>query len=106
MDIYANVPLSFAKAALGGDIKIATVDGDVMYTVKPGTQTDTRVRFKGKGVPSVRNSQMRGDMYVTLIVQVPTSLTREQKELLEAFDRTFGTDPNGGETKKKKGKLF
>ncbi len=107
MDIYANVPLSFAKAALGGEIKIPTVDGDIMYTVKAGTQTDTRVRFKGKGVPSVRNSQMRGDMYVTLIVQVPNSLTKEQKELLEAFDRTFSSPDGGNDSgSKKKSKLF
>ncbi len=107
MDIYSNVPISFAKAALGGEIKINTVDGDIMYNVAPGTQTDTRVRFKGKGVPSLRNSQTRGDMYVTLIVQVPNSLTKEQRELLEAFDRTFGPSPDGtaaaGTKTKKKG---
>ena len=54
MDIYSTVPMSYAQAALGGDIKINTVDGDIIYTVKPGTQTDTKVRFKGKGVPSLQ----------------------------------------------------
>lgn len=85
-DIYSTAPISFAKAALGGDVRISTVDGDVIYTVKPGTQTDTKVRLKGKGVPTLRNKSVRGDHYVTLVVQVPTKLTSEQKELLEKFD--------------------
>ncbi len=102
MDLYANVPLPFTKAALGGDIRINTIDGDVMYTVSPGTQTDTRVRFRGKGVPSVRSSSTRGDFYVTFIVQVPTKLTKEQKELLEAFDRTMADVPNAGDSGKNK----
>ena len=55
MHIFSTVPISFAQAALGGDIKIKTVDGDVIYNVKPGTKTDTKVRLKGKGVPSLRN---------------------------------------------------
>ena len=56
------------RAALGGDVKISTVDGDVRYTVKPGTQTDTKIRLKGKGVPSLRNSNVRGDHYVTCLL--------------------------------------
>ena len=54
MDIYSTAPISYAQAALGGDVMIDTVDGKVVYSVKPGTQTDTRVRLKGKGVPSLR----------------------------------------------------
>lgn len=110
MDIYSTAPITFAQAALGGDVKINTVDGDVMYTVKPGTQTDTRVRLRGKGVSSLRNKSVRGDHYVTLVVQVPTKLTGEQKDLLEAFDRSMrgekGGVTNGGTeegTHKKKG---
>ena len=53
--IFSTVPISFAQAALGADIRVATVDGDVIYTVRPGTKTDTKVRLKGKGVPSLRN---------------------------------------------------
>ena len=60
-----------------------------MYTVKPGTQTDTRVRLRGKGVPTTRNKQVRGDHYVTLVVQVPTKMNAEQKELLKAFDQAM-----------------
>ncbi len=89
-NIYSTAPISFVQAALGGDIRISTVDGDVIYTVKPGTQTDTRIRLKGKGVPSLRNSNMRGDHYVTLIVQTPTGLNAEAKEALRAFDAACG----------------
>jgi len=90
MNIYSEVPISFAQAALGGDIRISTVDGDIVYTVKPGTQTGSKVRFKGKGVPSLRNKNQRGDHYVTLNVQVPTKLSEEAKEALRAFDAASG----------------
>ena len=59
--IYSTVPISFARAALGGPIRIKTVDGEVEYDVRPGTQTDTKVRLKGKGVPSLRSRSVRGD---------------------------------------------
>ena len=110
-DIYSTVPITFTTAALGGDIHIKTIDGEVIYTVKPGTQTDTRVRLRGKGVPSLRNKQIRGDHYVTLVVEVPEKMTAEQKEALKAFqtvmygeekesqETTAHTDPKG----KKKG---
>ena len=52
MNIFSTAPITFAQAALGGEMRINTVDGEVSYEVKPGTQTDTRIRLKGKGVPS------------------------------------------------------
>ena len=55
MNIYSTAPITYAQAALGGEVKLNTVDGEVLYEVKPGTQTDTRIRLKGKGVPSLRN---------------------------------------------------
>ena len=82
-NIYSTVPVSFAVAALGGEVVIDTVDGKVIYD---GTQTDTRVRLKGKGVPSLRNKDLRGDHYVTLVVQTPEHLSAEAKELLRKFD--------------------
>ena len=85
-DVYSTAPISFVQAALGGDVRISTVDGDVLYNVKAGTQTDTKVRLKGKGIPTLRNKQIRGDHYVTLVIQVPTKLSSEQKELLQKFD--------------------
>lgn len=104
MDVFSTVPISFARAALGGTIRIATVDGQVEYEVKPGTQTDTKVRLRGKGIPSLRNKNMRGDHYVTLVVQVPTSLNAEQREALRHFDNVMnGIDDDPEPTKKKKG---
>lgn len=114
-NIYSTVPVSFAVAALGGEVLIDTVDGRVIYDVKAGTQTDTRVRLKGKGVPSLRNREVRGDHYVTLVVQVPDKLSHEAKELLRQFDEQSGdtlnaakrasgekqTEPSGKEKKKK-----
>ena len=85
-NIYSTVPVSFAVAALGGEVVIDTVDGKVIYDVKAGTQTDTRVRLKGKGVPSLRNKDLRGDHDVTLVVQTPEHLSAEAKELLRKFD--------------------
>lgn len=90
MNIYSTAPISFAQAALGGEIRISTIDGDVLYNVKAGTQTDTRIRLKGKGVPSLRNKNVRGDQYVTLVVQVPTNLSSEAKEALRRYDEACG----------------
>lgn len=109
--IFSTVPISFAQAALGGDVKIPTVDGDVIFTVKPGTKTDTKVRLKGKGVPSLRNSQVRGDHYVTLVIQTPEHLSAEAKEALRRFDELTGNtlhqnDPEPEKTEKKKKKGF
>lgn len=93
-NIYSTVPLSFAVAALGGKVVIDTVDGKVVCDVKPGTQTDTKVRLKGKGVPTLRNKEVRGDHYVTLVVQVPDKLSHEAKELLKKFDAECGDTLN------------
>lgn len=118
MNIFSTVPVSFPVAALGGEIIIDTVDGKVIYEVKPGTQTDTRVRLKGKGVPSLRNKEIRGDQYVTLVVQVPDKLSHEAKDLLAKFDAanddslnaakryTDSKSSNTGGGGKKKKKIF
>ncbi len=109
VNIYSTARISYAQAVLGGDIRIATVDGDVIYEVKPGTQSDTRIRLKGKGVPSLRNKNSRGDQYVTLIVDVPTTLSADAKEALRAFDALAGNtlargaDESKSEKHKKKG---
>lgn len=103
MNIYSTVPMTFAQAALGGDIRISTVDGDIVYTVKPGTQTDTKVRFKGKGVPSLRNKNVRGDHYVTLVIQVPTRLNEAAKQALREFDLETGNSLNQADSGDKRG---
>lgn len=109
-NIFSTVPISFAVTALGGDVVVDTVDGKVIYEVKPGTQTDTKVRLKGKGVPSLRNKEVRGDHYVTLVVETPEKLSGEAKELLKQFDALTGDSLNAAknidgekqETRKKK----
>ena len=115
-NIFSTVPISFAVAALGGEVVIDTVDGKVIYDVKAGTQTDTKVRLKGKGVPTLRNKDVRGDHYVTLVIETPDKLSHEAKELLRKFDEVSGDslnaaknivkddeDKNEGKEKKKKG---
>jgi molecular chaperone DnaJ len=94
MDIFSNVDITFAQAALGCDLRVSTVDGDVIYTVKPGTQSGMRVRLKGKGVPSVRNKTVRGDHYVTLTVRTPSKLSEEAKRLMKEFDAATGNSLN------------
>jgi len=88
-NLYSTAPISFVQAALGGDVRISTIDGDVLFPIKAGTQTDTKIRLKGKGVPSLRNKNLRGDQYVTLVVQVPEKLSAAQREALMAFDKTM-----------------
>ncbi len=104
MHIFSTAPISFAQAALGAEVKIKTVDGEVLYNVKPGTKTDTKVRLRGKGVPSVRNSQVRGDHYVTLVIQTPEKLSSEAKEALRRFDELTGNTLNIPEENKTKPK--
>ena len=112
MHIFSTAPISFAQAALGGDVRIKTVDGDVLYTVAPGTKTDTKVRIRGNGVTSLRDKKVRGDHYVTLVVQTPENLSSEAKELLRKFDEVTGNSLNqakeadGEKTEKKKKKGF
>ena len=98
--IYSTEPISFTQAALGGKIQIPTVDGPYEYTIKPGTQTDTRIRLKGKGVPMVRNKNVRGDHYVTLVVQVPEHLNGEQRAALQKFQEAMGEVPKKEEAHK------
>lgn len=87
-DLFSTEPISFTQAALGSTIQINTIDGPMEYKIKAGTQTDTKVKLKGKGVPTLRNKSVRGDHYVTLVVQVPDNLTEEQKNILNQYDQT------------------
>ena len=96
-NIFSTVPISFAIAALGGEVIVDTVDGKVAYDVKPGTQTDTKVRLKGKGVPTIGNPDVRGDHYITLLVQTPERLSSEAKEALRKFDELTGDSLHAAE---------
>lgn len=88
-DIYMDRHISMAKAALGTEIKVPTVDGDVVYTVPSGTQPGTMFRLKGKGVPKI-NSHLRGDQYINIIVDVPKHMDENQKEILRSFLEASG----------------
>ena len=96
-NIFSEVPVSYAVATLGGSVIIDTVDGKVIYDVKAGTKTDTRVRLKGKGVPTLRDKNIRGDHYVTLVVEVPEKLSKEAKDLLRKFDELTGDSLHAAE---------
>jgi molecular chaperone DnaJ len=97
-DIYIDRHLSFAKATLGCELKVPTVDGEVKYDVPAGTQPGTVFRLKGKGVPRV-NSTGRGDQYVNIIVDIPKSLNDKQKEALRMFMEASG-ESHGDDGKK------
>lgn len=83
--IYCEMPVSFTQAALGAELEVPTLDGKVRYTIPEGTQTGTTFRLKGKGIYFV-GSKNRGDQFVTVVVETPTKLNREQKELLRKLE--------------------
>ncbi len=84
-------PISFYQAAMGAELEIPTIDGKVKYNLPAGTQTGTTFRLRGKGIPDLSSrGQRRGDQYVAVKVQVPTSLNSEQKAALNAFGAAMG----------------
>lgn len=94
-NVLCELPVSFTQAALGAELEVPTLDGKVRYTIPEGTQTGTVFRLRGKGIPFV-HSKARGDQLVTVVVETPTRLTREQKELLRKFGdsaRDTGAQP-------------
>ncbi|WP_123052997.1 molecular chaperone DnaJ [Clostridium sp. JN-1] len=98
-DIYIDTHISFGKAALGTELTVPTVDGDVKYQIPPGTQPGTVFRLRGKGVPRV-NSHGRGDQYVNIIVDVPKNLNQKQKDALYLFMAASGEVPDTEGSKK------
>ena len=85
-DIRCAVPISFTQAALGAEIQVPTLEGNVPYTIPEGTQTGKEFVIRDKGIPELNNSRRRGDLRFTVVVETPTKLTREQKELLRKLD--------------------
>ncbi|MBS1187411.1 MAG: dnaJ [Burkholderiaceae bacterium] len=99
-DLHCEMPISFAKAALGGDIEVPTLGGKVAFTVPEGTQTGKVFRLRGKGIKGVRSSRV-GDLFCHVAVETPVKLTDRQKELLQELEKLMqeGGDrhsPNGG----------
>ena len=91
-DILLDVEINVAQAALGDEIEVITVDGPVKLKIPPGTQTGHVFRLKGKGVPHIRNPEVRGDQLVTVFVAVPTNLTPEQRQLFQELAKTLGRE--------------
>jgi molecular chaperone DnaJ len=87
-DLYCEVPLNFTTLALGGDIRIPTLDGDEPFSVPAGTQTGTTFRVRGKGMPDV-SGRGHGDLLVTVKVSTPRKLSKDQKKLLEQLAATL-----------------
>lgn len=85
-DIYCDIPITLIQATLGSTIKIPTIDGDYIdYRIPEGTQSHTVITFRGKGVSRL-NSRGRGDMLVTLLVEIPKNLNAKQKDILKQFE--------------------
>ncbi|MDH4005238.1 MAG: molecular chaperone DnaJ, partial [Gammaproteobacteria bacterium] len=84
-DLSCEVPISYATAALGGDVELPTLDGNVSLKVPAGTQSGNVFRLRGKGVTMVRDPR-KGDLFAKVAVETPVNLTNEQKELLSKFD--------------------
>ncbi|WP_294513735.1 molecular chaperone DnaJ [uncultured Intestinimonas sp.] len=94
--VYMDQPVSFVQAALGAELEIPTIDGNVKYEMPEGTQSGTTFRLRGKGIPGL-GGRGRGDQYVTVKVKVPTGLNKEQKDALRAFAATMGEEHAGND---------
>ncbi|HEX8472924.1 MAG TPA: molecular chaperone DnaJ [Pyrinomonadaceae bacterium] len=90
-NLYASVPVTFAQAALGAEISVATLDAEQQLKIPAGTQTGTVFRLKGNGMP-VLGGRGRGDLFVSVTVVTPTTLTREQRKLLEQLSQIEDQD--------------
>ena len=99
--VYCEVPITFTQAALGAEIQVPTLDGKMSYEIPEGTQTGKSFTIRGKGIPVLNNSGRRGDQIFTVVVETPTKLTREQKELLLQLDKTLD-----GKSSPKRKKFF
>ena len=89
MDVLCEVPITFTQAALGAEIQVPTLDGKVSFTIPEGTQTGKEFVLRDKGIPEVNNPRRRGDHRFTVVVETPTKLTKEQKELLRQLDASL-----------------
>ena len=92
-DVLCEVPISFAQAALGATIQVPTIDGKVEYEIPEGTQTGKEFVLRDTGIPEVNNPRRRGNHRFTVVVETPTKLTKEQKELLRQLEDTMESTP-------------
>ena len=103
-DILFVMPINVAKASLGASVKVSTLEGDVELEVPPGTQSGEVFQLKGKGVPHLRGRQ-RGDQLVAVKVEIPKSLSEEQRGLLQRLAATLDESPTGPDDQEEKGWL-
>ena len=103
-DLYQTVKIPYYTAALGGNVEVETLEGPVKFPIKAGTQSGTKNRLREKGIP-VLHSARRGDMIVTVVVDVPTRLTAEQRECISKLAVAFGEKPEAPAKKQKEGIL-
>jgi molecular chaperone DnaJ len=89
INLYCEMLISFTQAALGDEIDVPTLEGNMKYSIPEGTQTGTTFRIKNKGIPSLKN-KMKGDLYFTVKISVPKKLTDHQKELLRQYAEISG----------------
>ena len=87
-DIMCDFPITFVEAALGAEVQVPTIDGNVKYNIPEGTQTGTVFRLKDKGVPKLHGGGARGNQYVKINVEIPKNLSEKQKDLLRQFGDT------------------
>ena len=96
-DLYCEIPITFAEAALGADIQVPTLEGPVTYTIPEGTQNGTQFTLRGKGVQIV-NSKGRGDLHFDVMIETPKGLSNDQKKLLRQFADSLGEKNNAKKT--------
>ena len=94
MDVLCEVPITFSQAALGAEIDVPTLDGKTKFQIPEGTQTGKEFFLSGKGIPHVNNPRYRGNQRFTVVVETPTKLTKEQRELLQKLDETMDVKAN------------
>lgn len=100
LDLYVDVPISIADAALGAEVAVPTLEGKILVKVADGTQSGKMLKVRGKGVGSV-NGGLKGDLYCRIVVETPINLTREQRDLLEQFQNSLNSDTARHCTKQK-----
>ena len=96
-DVYTELNITFAQAAIGTTIKADTIDGKIELTIPEGTQTGSSFRLKGKGIPKLQSTG-RGDQYVKVNIVVPKKLSESQKEILRQFDAVTDSSLSSGES--------
>ncbi|NMW26228.1 molecular chaperone DnaJ, partial [Rhodanobacter denitrificans] len=101
-DLYCELPIRFSQAALGAELPVPTLEGEVPVSIPPETQTGTQFRLRGRGVKSVRSSR-HGDLICRVVVETPVRLTKQQRELLESLEATFDGNDAGKHTPRAKG---